>query len=369
MAVRVIETRPSGVSYWANCTAAPLFATLYKRPPPLPGEDDAANEGTCAAWVADEVIAADADLCSDMLGMAHPGNGWVVDDPMVTHIQGYVDMIRAEGGLISSERFVRLSDRVAGTLDNSAAMADGVLRVRDLKYGFKLIEAWADQLVIYAGALVAEILENGGVVREVWTEIYQPRGHHPDGIHRKHKWTVAELFERCNWLAMRAEECYKPNPVATPGPHCINCDAATGCVALAATTSNMVSLVQDTRYRDLSGAQLGARLTYIKEVKKTVDALAAAIETETLARRMGGEYIPDWGLKERTGHAKFKMPRDVVKAICGVDPVKTVEMSPAELRAAGVKKSVVDSMTWKPPIGHKLAKLDGAELARQFKKV
>lgn len=360
---RPVETRPSGASRWTKCSAAPLFASRS----PVPPEGDPAREGTCAAWVAELVLTGRSMRCADLIGECHE-NGWEVDAEMAGHVQGYVDMIRADGGFISAERFVRLSDKVAGTLDNAASFLHGVVKVRDLKYGFRTIEADAEQLVIYAGALVTELLDAGQPVNEVWTEIYQPRGFHPDGIHRRHKWTVSEISERCQWIAERAEECHKPNPTATPGAHCLNCDGAPGCAALAATSANLVAMVEGTRHRQMTAAEIAERLRFIRAAKKTMDAAASAIEAEALARFTGGERVPGWGMKERLGHRKFTAGRNAIRALTGIDPVKESDMTPAELKAAGATEKQLAAVSSRPTIGHKLEPLDPRDLARQFQK-
>lgn len=307
-------------------------------------------------------------MCREMVGQCHP-NGWEVDMEMAGHIQEYVDMIRREGGFISAERFVRLSPLVAGTLDNSASMTDGVLRVRDLKYGFRLIDPGAEQLVIYAGALAAELMEKGETITKIVTEIYQPRGFSPDGIHRRKEWTVSDLFKRCQWIIHCAEECHKPNPVATPGPHCLECEGAVGCAALAATSVNLLTLVQSEQHKHMDASELAARLSFIREAKKIIDAAASAVETEAMARHKGGDPIPGWTLKDRLGRKKFKMSREQIKALTGVDPVKDAEMTPAELKATGkVSDKKMAAITERPNIGFKLEPIDPRDLAREFNK-
>jgi len=360
---RPVETRPSGANRWTKCSAAPLFASRA----PVRPEGDPAREGTCAAWVAELVLTGRALRCSDLIGECHE-NGWEVDDEMVGRVQGYVDMIRADGGFVSAERFVRLSDKVAGTLDNAASYLNGVLKVRDLKYGFRTIEADSNQLVIYAGALLAELLASGGIVTEVWTEIYQPRGFHPDGIHRRQCWTVAEIQERCAWIAERAGECHRPNPVATPGAHCLDCDGAPGCAALAATSANLIAMVEDTRHREMTPAEIAQRLAFIRDAKKVIDAAASAVEAEALARHTGGDHIPGWGLKERLGHRKLTASRETIRALTGIDPVREADMTPAQLKAAGASEKQLSVLSVRPTIGHKLEPLDPRDLARQFKK-
>ena len=371
--MRLVETRPSGANRWTKCSAAPLFAS---RSPEQP-DNDPAREGTCAAWVAELVLKNQVLRATDLLGECH-ANGWQVDLEMCGHVQGYVDMIRADGGLISTERHVRLSPLVAGTLDNAAsfinipAPTNGpphvVLRVRDFKYGFKLIEPDSPQVVIYAGALMNESIAQGMQVREVWTEIYQPRGFHPDGIHRRKKWDPAELSAQCEWIKQRAEECHKPNPVATPGSHCIDCEAATGCATLQMTAVNILTHVNDDRFSEKTPQELSNQLTFLREAKKIVTAATSATETEALTRHQSGERIPGYYMKERFGHKKLTAGRNAIKALTGVDPVKEVLMSPAELKAAGVNDRQLSLLSRKPPIGHKLEPLDQDELKRDFER-
>ena len=79
--------RPSAAHRWWRCSAS-ISAT--RLPDALPEEDqDAAREGTCAAWVAECVINGDASSAADMLGRSHE-NGWEVDDDMVRHVQEYM---------------------------------------------------------------------------------------------------------------------------------------------------------------------------------------------------------------------------------------------------------------------------------------
>ena len=361
--MRPVETRPSGANRWTKCPAAPLFAS---RAPEQP-DNDPAREGTCAAWVAELVLTNKVLRATDLLDERH-ANGWQVDLEMCGHVQSYVDMIRADGGIISTERHVRLSPLVAGTLDNAASFVDGVLKIRDFKYGFKLIESDSAQIVIYAGALMDEYMQQGMQIREVWTEIYQPRGFHPDGIHRRKLWSPVDLGARCKWIAERAEECHKPNPVATPGSHCIDCDGATGCATLQMTAVNLLTYVNDDRFSEKTPQELSNQLTFLREAKNIITAATSATETEALTRHQSGERIPGYYMKERFGRKKLTAGRNSIKALTGVDPVKEVMMSPAELKAVGVNDRQLSLLSHKPSIGHKLEPLDQDELKRDFER-
>lgn len=360
----MVETRPSGASRWTKCFAAPLFASRAGPQEP----SDPAMEGTCAAWLAELVLTGQLPDCASGIGMTHPENHWEVDSEMAGHIQEYVNMITREGGFISAERFVRLSPLIAGTLDNSASMVDGVLRVRDLKYGFKLIEPDAEQLVIYGGALAAEMIQAGQTVTRVVTEIYQPRGFSTDGIHRRMEWTVEDLFSRCEWIMRCAEECHKPNPIATPGPHCDNCEGAPGCQALAETSAMLINTIKSDRHRHMTAQEIAERLKFMREAKKIIDAAASAVETEALARHKSGDPIPGWHLKERMGHRKFTKSREEIHILTGIDPVKEVDMTPADLANRKISDKTMDFIARRPTIGHKLMPIDPREIAKQFKR-
>lgn len=356
----MIETRPSGAHRWMKCTAAPLHASRAGNVGG--GSSDAAREGTCAAWLAEQVLSGHIPTAWVGVGLEHP-NGWPVDDEMARHVQAYVDLIVSEGGLQSVERKVWLSDRVAGTLDNAASMLDGRLVVRDLKYGRRLIEPDSPQLVIYAGAMLREMPH----VTSIRTEIYQPRGFHPDGIHRGRDWTPDEIRDECAKIIEQAERCHQPDPVATPGPHCRDCEGAVGCVALASTLAQTLATVETTGHRDRTPEELADGLEFFRFALDTVKAASAALETEALARAKKGERLPGWGLQERLGQTKVTATPDAIKALTGVDGLKSVPKNVTDLRRDGVSDAVLKVLTTRPVIGHKLEKLDAATLARQFK--
>lgn len=357
-----VQTRPSAAWRWSRCAAAPKFAALAGEQPP----SEPAMQGICAAWLADLMLKTGALYARDFVGQECPENQWVVDLEMAGHVQSYVDMIRADGGVISSERHVVLSPLIEGTLDNCATFTGGIVKVRDLKYGFRLVEADTEQLVIYAGALVSDLVQDGHPVTEIWTEIYQPRGFHPDGIHRRVRWTIDGIWDRCRWLIARAEECHKPDPIATPGSHCLECDGAVGCMALQNTAINMITDLESSAHRQMSPSEIAARLTHLRGAKKVIDAAVKAVETEALTRHQTGTRIPNFRLKERFGHKKLNVGRKTIHAMTGIDPVKEMPMSPAELKAAGASEQQVQAVSATPTIGFKLEPLDPKDLQKQF---
>lgn len=355
----MVETRPSNAHRWLACSAAPLFAS-HAGPQP---ESDPAREGTCAAWVAEMVLTGRAPDANSLTGQAHP-NGWEVDDEMASHCQDYIDLIRATPGQHFTEQHVTLSDLIAGTLDSATFTPDGTLIVRDLKYGRRLIEPDTPQLVIYAGAMLSVV----GPVQRVRTEIYQPRGFHPRGIHRVRDWTPEEIWTLCQHYDTRAQACYAPDPVATPGPQCVDCDGATRCAALSATVANIVALVEMPHDRQRTPAEMASNLQFLRWAERIVKAATSAAETESLARHMAGDTLPGWGMSERLGQTKVTVGPDAIRAMTGKDPLdgKDIKLTVADLKRAGLSERQIRTFTDRPVIGYKLEPLDASVLVERF---
>jgi len=347
-----IETRPSAAHRWTKCSAAPLFAS---RAGPQP-TSDAAREGTCAAWVA-ELMLTDQPV---NVGMTHE-NGWEVDAEMIGHIQAYADICREDSGAMWVEERITLTDRIAGTPDCVTLDGDGVLTVRDLKYGFRLVSPDSPQLIIYAAALLQP-----EPVHTIRTEIYQPRGFHRDGPRRWIDWTPDEIRTAAAWIIERADECYKPDPIATPGEHCLYCAGASGCVALQQTTATALTIAEMTGHRDRSPDEMSQALHFYRNAVEIITAAAKATEAEAEARLKRGERLPGWGLTPRLGNTRVKATPDAIKALTGLDATKTVPMNVGDLRAAGLTDAQLSIITERPNIGHRLEPLDQETLIRQL---
>jgi hypothetical protein len=347
-----IETRPSAAHRWTKCSAAPLFANGAGPAP----TSDAAREGTCAAWVAELMLANQPAE----VGMTHP-NGWEVDADMIGHMQAYADICRADGGEMWVEEHVRLNPRVAGTAD-CITLVDGMLTVRDLKYGFRLVAPDSPQLIIYAAAMVAGTHS----VTSIRTEIYQPRGFHRDGPRRWIDWTPDQIRAKAEWIIERAEECYKPDPIATPGDHCLYCDGAVGCVALQQTTVTALAIAEMTGHRDRTPFEMSQALHFYRNALEIITAAARATEVEAEARARRGERLPGWGLLPRFGNTRVKASPAAIKALTGKDATKIVPMNVGDLKLAGLTEAQLSLITERPTAGHKLAPLDQDTLTRQL---
>nr|ANR76362.1 hypothetical protein AUR56_00017 [Skeletonema virus LDF-2015a] len=360
----MIVTRPSASPRWTKCALAPtMTARVGERP-----AGDEAREGTCAAWVAEQVLSGRFAAAGVMIGQVHP-NGWTVDDEMAGHVQDYVDMIQARGGDIEAERRVALTPEIAGTFDAGAYLSDtATLHIDDLKYGRRPVKPTSPQLVIYAAAMMRELRGSSIPVRRVVTGIYQPRAFVSGGPYLTHDWSPEDLEQRAQWIIERAADCRAPNPVATPGPHCLYCDGAgRGCDSLASTAPQVMAIVQDTDHDDMSPAALARQLEFYRWASDVIKAAADGAETEAIARHKAGDTLPGYGLTERMGQTKVTTTRAAIQALTGVElPVKEKPPAVGDLRKAGLTDAQMALFTTRPSIGWKLEKLDADALRRQF---
>jgi hypothetical protein len=311
------------------------------------------------------VLTGRAAACRDLMGQSH-ANGWPVDADMASHAQDYVDLCRADGGQLWAEQHVTLSNRVAGTADCVTISPDGTLTVRDLKYGYRLVDPDTPQLVIYAAAVLQAPPAS---IWRVVTEIYQPRGFHPRGPRRNRVWQPDEIVALGKDYAAKAEACHRPNPTASPGPHCLYCDGAVGCAALQATAAQTLAVVEMQGWRERTPAEMAQALHFHRWASDTIQAAAKALEAEAEAMARSGTRLPGWGIVERRGNTRVTAPPALIQALTAgaVSGEKTVPMGVGDLKAAGISEATLRLITERPVIGHKLTPLSAETLAAQFK--
>lgn len=359
--------RPSQANYWGNCAAYQRFTVNAPET-----TNDAAREGTCAAWLAETVLnSSEGIACDDLIGKSH-ANGWLVTEQMVIDIQEYVELIRSYGGTITAEEHVIASENplINGTLDSSVTVFNsGILRVPDLKYGRLIVETTSKQLVCYGWGKFLKL--PAGSVKEIHLSIYQPRAFHKDGPYRTRILTPKQLHEEFTQLWSMAVESEKPDSIATPGPHCHECVAATGCQALTHTVYKMVEFIQSREHRDMTPLELSHELDFIDDCKKTINARFKAVENEAEAR-MKKESIPGWTLESRKGHRVFTETGTNVQLLTGVDPWQKALCTPAELerRYTGGSldefKKRLKTITKQPVTSQKLTRLTQEDIASMF---
>jgi hypothetical protein len=291
----------------------------------------------------------------DMIGVAHPENGWVVDADMAVHIARYIELLRREigAGRVEVERFVRLNAAIAGTTDAWGIVGPGHVKGVDLKYGFDPVEAqFNPQVSIYLGALIRSLPQ--GSVQTVTVAIYQPRAVHPFGHYRQWAVDVATFMQWVDTIASRGDLCQSDNPQLLAGSWCANCDAAGTCPALAISLYQTYGVAQLSEQRDLRSEELTSELQFLRRAAKLFETRIKMVEAEIEGRISNGEKFPGWTLMRGSGKRRFKYDISALRAILGTSVVEEKLVTPAELERRKIHPSVVAALTEVPQTAPKL---------------
>ena len=357
-----MRLRPSSADIWSNCAAQPALLERLARPNQT---SDEAMEGTCAAWLADEMIRHGLVDAKDMVGEVCPENNWIVDHEMARHIQKYVDMIRERGGDIFTERKVKLNEHIQGTCDTFSVLTGDTLYVDDLKYGYGIVSPHTKQLVAYGGAIIRE-LRDCFQPTYIQLGVYQPRALHHDGIYRTRKLTVAEFNEEVDRLIRAGGRCQDADAFAKPGKHCKHCPVADSCSALGFEIYDIYSMVLGKAMRNPTIQELADEKTFLVRAAAMLKGRINATDAEMNARMDNGKNIPGWTRKSSKGNRRWKVSSNTVKFMTGMDPTSGAMVTPAALERLGADPDIVKTLVEQPTTKAKLVPFTAEDVARKF---
>jgi hypothetical protein len=329
---------------------------------------DPAREGTCAAWVAQEVLTGVYPDAEAMIGQSHE-NGWLVDLAMATEIQKYVNLVRSQGGEISVERSVTLNQFIKGTPDAYAVIAkDHTLKLTDLKYGYAPVEPFRNpQVSIYAGAIVRNLAARDIRIDRVELGIYQPRAWHPSGIHRTWVIRPEELMAFVHEIEDAGQAAQNPDAVPRAGAWCEYCPAASTCEANAQANYRIYEGIAGAVQRHMTTIELAAELDFLERAEAMLNARMTAVTAEAEARVKRSEHIPGWHMERRAGQRRFTVGAEIIRALTGIDPEKRVLVTPAELERKKVPAEILKLITETPTTTPKLRRVPPGYYQNLFK--
>lgn len=223
---------------WFNC---PGSVRLCETVPAQEG-GAAALEGTAAHALAEKVFNEPPNAfyyigkAKKLLGDEFNKHGIEVTKEMATHVQAYVDFVRAKanelgGELVIEKRFhlSHIHPDLFGTADAVIVVPFGEIWVIDFKYGVgHAVEVEENsQLLYYAvGAAMGEDTD------KITVCVFQPRCEHEDGSIRTWEFEPTVLKNFAKKLRQRALETEKEDAALLPGKWCQWCNAAGVCPAL-----------------------------------------------------------------------------------------------------------------------------------------
>lgn len=366
---------PSAAKRWMAC---PGSVALCAKLPKSPSSKNAA-EGTCAHGLGENLLR--GEITKAQL-MAMEGKTVKVDEfdievteEMIDGVILYYDTVTEEiaelrkngkAAAVVSEYEVKavassIDDHVYGTCDTRIYQKGNVLKVKDFKFGFGVVEVEEnEQMMIYAisalDALKCDAFDS------VELQIIQPRARHIDGPVRTWKTTVKALREFGGKLkaAVELTRTAEGQKTFESGPHCRWCDAKAHCplnfgAIQKVTGADFTGVTSPAVGKSLPPVEGLAfdKMTAALDWEDAIDAFFKAARGRIMAELEAGRDVPGWKLVDgKEGNRKYT-DEDAVErefgAILGegvYEPKKV--LSPARLEKV-VGKGKLDAFTFRPP--------------------
>ena len=356
-----LTIRASGLSRVMNCAGSVALTAQC----PEPESSEAAREGTAAHEAAELVLTGQAPDLTSLIDR-QMSNGVFVTAEMAEHLEPYVAM--SQGWCIERKAKWALCDGVvlSGATDAAAATTcDGTtLRIRDLKYGWSLVEAennW--QLVAYA------ILQGGLTpgVKTIEMSIFQPRPWHPDGPLRT--WTITGKKLR-EYAARITSRLATLDDSLETGTHCKYCAALSRCPAAREMQFNAIDVAMNAGHTDPEdGVSLASQLDIIEQAQARLKLRFDSLTDAALARIKTGSLVPGYAAVPSYGRKSWNegVTVDMVAAFTGRQDLSQPQLiTPAQAKKRGVSDIMLDTLASTPQRGIKLARQDAKAASRAF---
>lgn len=374
--------RPSAAHTWVVCHG---YAQMRSHYPEAPDEadNDVREDGTACHWLASEVW----NGRHPKIGSLSP-NQRVIDEDMYDAVDMYLDVLRSwievdrhdvhcENTIPTSILFPDIPGAPDGTPDAwKIDVPKRTIRVGDLKYGFRFVEAWENwQLVVYGATLCMMQIPPGQ--DEYWhveLTIVQPRSYHRDGPVRTWRVRASDLRAYVNILQSAAAQSIKPNAPCTPNPGCVDCPARHACMALQNSAASAIEQSYAGIPLELTPAAIGDELRRLKDAFKRMEARITGLEMQAENVLRGGKVVPGWALRPSYARETWREGTEQQVIALGMyyggvnlaRPARPI--TPNQARKAGLPADVVDVFAHKPSTGVKLVKQDPYEAAKAFSK-
>lgn len=360
-----------------------LFACMGSDqfPPLATGqESESAREGTAAHWTAEQILKGAAFLPN-----ATAPNGIPIDDDMRAHAIAYVATIPSGSHVMvecNADWFATPEIEIACKVDaawfEELQLDPGVtlqtLQIRDLKYGWRIVEAeYNVQLIAYAVGVLRRLAADGVTVRPdlvISLGVYQPRPYHPDGPLRVWSITLEELIAYHDEIVGNLAAL--PSEALATGEHCEYCPGAAlgACPAYLRATGNAIDVATRGSPVELTPAAMARELVDLQRAQAVLkERIEFAQDNAKRALAENPAALPGWKLEPQYANTSWTIEPDELRKLTNADiltPPKLV--TPAEAKRRGVSEDVIAQHTTRPLIGQKLKRFDpDAEVRKALK--
>lgn len=315
------------------------------------------DEGNAAHWLAKERF--DGRL-TPVGSRAY--NGYIITDEMSEHADTYLSAL--DCGEMEIDTSHGGDDWYIGGRADHIKGNDRAVVIDDFKYGHRLVRAEGNYTLI--SHAIGWCVRNGVAPARITLRIHQPRAYHSDGPLRE--WTISylELMEYHQRITDRLSQPDKTLNTSVED-HCANCHALATCPAARMAGMNAI----DASCMGFNDSLPDNVLTWEYETLRTaliaIENRSAALEELITHRIRSGTVVHGYALKPRYANRRWRegVGGHILTALTGVDCVKDGSITPAEALRRGVPEAVLNAMTERPTIGHKLERMDVDRNARK----
>lgn len=352
----------SGASVWRECSAQPLLAAMYPK-----AETDGSKEGTAAHELGQTFIELSARALpypdhASVVGKPS-SNGVLIDDTMYESATVYADHCRSI--MVKTGNFAPWVEKTLsapsihpeayGTFDFALYdKTNGVIYLRDFKYGFLAVEVFESwQLIGYMCAIADHLGIDGANDQHIMCDmgIVQPRAYHRHGPIRTWRISLASLRGYFNQLTNAAAEVFSPNTKTVTGLHCMYCPARASCPALQKVAQAVVQAVDSSMPEDLTPSSLGVELAILEKASKLLEARITGLKSQAETLIRAGENVSNYRLQQVPGRLKWNVPDEqvfVLGELCGQSLKKESAITPTQAIEKGMSRELVEMNSVKP---------------------
>lgn len=339
----------SSAERWLNCGGS--VGLLKRLRMPTTDEPEYQREGTAAHEIAALGLEKNQDAW-EFIGTKASNDVEITAEASIA-VQTYLDIIRGlmdEGAELGVEyRFHRpdIHEAFYGTTDAYVwHPREALLDVADYKNGVGIaVDVVGNpQIMYYAYGLLNRFPD----CRSVRLHIIQPRGFHPDGVHRVWEITVEELCEWAETVLIPAMEDIDMNGDLLAGEWCRFCPAKLICPVLVGAFGALMK-ADPKEVVNISNGSLGVQYRAIKGVKLYIKAL----EDTVFDRLSHGQEIEGTKLVAKRANRVWKDGAEAALKAAGLDVYTKPELkTPPAVEELGVDaKKLVGEWAYTPQTG------------------
>lgn len=375
-----MRLRPSGSHRWVKC---PGSIQMQEQFPQLNETNEAAEQGTAAHWVGEQVLTSyttggNVLLCSDFIDI-HAPNGVMITEEMAegadVYIMNILNVCQKSGVLskLQVEQHVKIEPihptESGGTPDAWVFCQEtNTLHLWDLKFGFVIVEPFENwQLMQYAIGVLYKLPPISGIT--VNLTIVQPRPYHTDGSIRTWSIKASELLGLyLDTLRDSAQLALSPNPPTKSGSHCKYCSAFHACKTANRSAMNAIDVSNSMQVEVIPNDQLKSHRETLIRAQESITGRLNAIDAQIVASIKNNVVIEGLAIDNPPGRLAWDKPIDDIIAfgqLMNVDLSKPGVITPTQAKKL-IDESVINMYSKRPPGKTKIVDSTKSKASRVF---